>query len=450
MELKIRNRSRVMQFIALAMFITLVWAYAQIEWGPPSSVREQQVTVRGSVLAADGSVLARTVDKKRLYPQGTLAGQVIGMLGDSGGLEGIERTFDEPLARGEDVQLTLDPQAQANVEAALARGVQTHQADHGTVVMMETRTGRILAAATYPPFDPTNWRSVPGMQERVRNRAFLDAYEPGSIMKPLSVAAAVNDGLTSPGTVYTTPMSRFVGGRWGSTINDSVDHPPMLTTQQVLRYSSNVGMSHIVEGFTYERLRGYLADFGWGQEVKLSGAVTARGILKPLGDWNDLERATNSFGQGVSGTTLQMAAAYNTLANDGRYVAPRLIEGAPAGERRDVLRPASARIARTMMRNVVTEGKFASIDGYDIAGKTGTAQVPVPGGYSKTLFISTFAGFFPADEPRVTVAVMVYGAKGGAYQGSQVAAPIFREIASGMFSEWGTPPSTAAVPQEDK
>lgn len=443
MELKIRSRSRLMQIIALMMFATLVWAYAQIEWGPPNSITVKHQTVRGSVLASDGTVLARTLGDKRVYPQGTLAGQVLGMLGDSGGLEGIERTFDDSLQAGQDVRLTLDPSAQAIAETALARGVQTHQAQYGTVVMLETRTGRVLAAATYPPFDPGNWRGKADTQERVKNRAFLDAYEPGSTMKALTIAAALNDGITTPGTVYDTPMSRHVGGRWGHNIGDAVDHPPSLTTQQVLRYSSNVGMSHIVEGFTYQKLRDYLVAYGFGQKVNLTGAVTAQGILKPIEKWNDLERATNSFGQGVSGTTLQVAAAYNAVANDGLYVSPRLIEGAPAGERHEVVRASSARAVRDMLKNVVVEGKFASIDGYDLSGKTGTAQVATENGYSSSVYKSTYAGFFPSDTPRVTVAVMIHGAQ-GEYQGSQVAAPVFREIASGMLSEWGTAPEVTA------
>lgn len=445
MELKIRNRSRWMQVIALLMFATLVWAYAQIEWGPPNTITPRQEVVRGSVLAADGTVLARTLGKQRVYPQGNLAGQVIGMLGDSGGLEGIERTYDDTLKTGQNVQLTLDPAAQAMAEAALARGVQKHRAQYGALVMLETRSGRVLAAATYPPFDPGNWRGKPDTQERVKNRAFLDAYEPGSTMKALTIAAAINDGLTTPGTVYSTPMQRHVGGRWGHNIGDAVDHPASLTTQQVLRYSSNVGMSHIVEGFTYPKLRGYLAAYGFGQKVDMAGAVTAQGILKPIEKWNDLERATNSFGQGVSGTTLQVAAAYNTIANDGVYVAPRLIDGAPAGERREVVGAAAARSVRDMLKSVVVEGKFAAIDGYDLCGKTGTAQVATSSGYSDTVFKSTYAGFFPCDAPRVTLAVMVHGAQ-GEHHGSQVAAPIFREIASGMLSGWGTAPNVTTPP----
>ena len=442
MELKIRNRSRWMQVLALVMFATLVWAYAQIEWGPPNSITTKHETVRGSILAGDGSVLARTLGEQRVYPQGTLAGQVLGMMGDSGGLEGAERTFNDTLQTGQSVQLTLDPSAQAIAETALARGVQAHQGQYGAVIMLETRTGRILAAATYPPFDPGNWRGKPDTQERVKNRAFLDAYEPGSTMKTLTIAAAINDGITTPGTVYDTPMNRHVGGRWGHTIGDAVEHPASLTTQQVLRYSSNVGMSHIVEGFTYQKLRDYLAAYGFGQPVNLSGAVTAQGILKPIEKWNDLERATNSFGQGVSGTTLQVAAAYNAVANDGLYVTPRLVEGAPAGERHEVVRAASARTVREMLKAIVVEGKFASLDGYDLSGKTGTAQVATENGYSDSIYKSTYAGFFPSDTPRVTVAVMVHGAQ-GEHHGSQVAAPIFREIASGMLSEWGTAPEVA-------
>lgn len=452
MELKIRNRSRIMQLLALGMFLTLMWAYAQIEWGPPNTIRTQTETLRGRILASDGSVLARTVKTgegskaavSRVYPQGALAGQVLGMLGTEGGLEGIELAYNDQLGAGRDVKLTLDPMVQTTAEMALARSVQQHRAQYGGVIVIETRTGRILAAANYPAFDPAQWRKFSA--ETRRNRTFVDFFEPGSTMKALTVAAAINDGTTTPTTTYSTPMSRHVGGRWGNTINDVVDHPSILTTQQVLRYSSNVGMSHLVEKFSYQRLHDYLTAYGFGQAVDLPAVSTTRGLIKPLDKWNDLERATNSFGQGVSGSLLQLAAAFNTVGNDGLYLSPRLVEGVPAGQSREVLTPAAARTTRAMLQNVIEEGIFhaAGIKGYPLGGKTGTAQVATAQGYSATLYNSTFAGFIPADSPRVTVAVMVHGPQGQIH-GSQVAAPIYRDIAVRLLSEWGAPPREVAA-----
>ncbi|BDP41866.1 penicillin-binding protein 2 [Deinococcus aetherius] len=450
MEVKIRHRSRLMQLIALAMFLTLVWAYAQLEWGVPQGVKKTAVQSRGAILAADGRVLAGSVNGKRVYPMGPLAGQVVGMLGATEGLEGLEYAYDRRLAAGEDLRLTLDPGVQSAAERALATAIPKHQAEYGSVVVLETRTGRVLAAASYPPFDPNRWREYSGDDRR--NRPFLDVFEPGSTVKGLVVAAALNEGLTTPNTKYETPMHRFVGGRWGSTIRDAVAHPKALTTRQVLRYSSNVGMSHLVEHFPAEKMRGYLGRYGFGEDVNIPTVMTSTGRLQPLRKWDDLVRATNAFGQGMSSTTLQLAAAYNAVANDGLYVSPRLVEGEPAGERREVLRPETARITRAMLQAVIEEGipHQAGLKGYALAGKTGTAQVSEGAkGYASDIYDSVFAGFFPADAPRVTVAVMVHGAK-LEYHGSQLAAPIYRDIASEILSRWATAPLPPTKTPEDQ
>lgn len=433
-----------MQALALLMFLSLVWAYAQLEWGLPHAVRRDVMQSRGTIFAADGSVLARSVKAgngnwKRTYPQGQLAGQVLGMMGDTEGLEGLEAAYNRVLEAGENVKLTLDPRTQASAEAALAEGVKAHRGEYGSVVVMETLTGRILAAASYPPFDPNTWRDFSA--ETRRNRPFLDVFEPGSTVKGLVVAAAMNDGLTTPTTEYNTPMQRHVGGRWGSIIHDAVDHPGRLTTKYVLRYSSNVGMSHIVENFPANDMRTYLLNYGFGQDVQLPVLSTATGRLQNIRKWDDLVRVTNAFGQGMSSTTLQLAAAYNTLANDGLYISPRLVEGAATGTRREVLKPTTARETRQMLEAVIEEGisHAAGLKGYALAGKTGTSQVVVGNKYSDNLYDSVFAGFFPADAPRVTVAVMVHGAKVD-YHGSMLAAPIYKKIAASLFSEWAAAP----------
>ncbi|PNY82371.1 peptidoglycan D,D-transpeptidase FtsI family protein [Deinococcus koreensis] len=451
MEVKIRNRSRLMQLLALVMFLTLVWAYAQLEWGMPQGVKRSVVQARGTILSSDGKVLARSVNGKRIYPQGKLAGQVVGMMGETEGLEGLEFAYNRSLETGQNLTLTIDTGVQAAAEAALARAVPAHQAEYGSVVVLETRTGRVLAAASYPPFDPNNWRTFD--QGDRRNRPFLDVFEPGSTIKGLVVAAALNEGLTTPTTQYDTPMRRYIGGRWGSTINDAVDHPPTLNTQGVLRYSSNVGMSHVVERFSNEKLRSYLTQYGFGTYVDMPVVSTAKGKLQPLRKWDDLVRTTNAFGQGMSSTVLQLASGYNVLANDGLYLSPRLVEGSGGTDRHAVLRPEVARTTRTMLQAVIEEGipGKAGIKGYELAGKTGTAQVVIDRKYSSTIYDSVFAGFFPADAPRVTVAVMVHGAK-FEHHGSQLAAPIFRDIAAQVLSSWGAVPTqaTAAQPASDR
>ena len=446
MELKIRNRSRIIQVIALLAFMSLVWAYAQLEWGLPQNIKRAVLQSRGSILTESGAALARTVDGKRVYPQGKLAGQVIGMMGVTDGLEGLEAAYNSQLSAGQNVTVTLDPAIQATAENVLAKGVKEHQGEYGSVVVMEVRTGKIIAAASYPPFDPNTWKTF--SPEARRNRPFLDRFEPGSTIKGLTVAAALNEGLTTPHTTYDTPMHRYVGGRWGHTIGDAVAHPGKLDIQGILRYSSNVGMSHVVEHFPNQRLRDYLTAYGFGQDVDLPTVITASGTLQPIRQWDDLVRATNAFGQGMSATPLQLAAAYNALANDGRYVSPRLVMSEPAGVSRNVIRVDSAHTIRTLLRNVIRDGipGPAGIQGYDLAGKTGTAQVVVNGKYSNTIYDSVFAGFFPSDAPRITIAVMVHGAK-ERYHGSMLAAPIYRDVAAAIISQWGALP--AAPPQSE-
>lgn len=437
MEVKLRNRSRVMLALWLTAFLLLVYAYAQLELRLPQGYAAQTKIVRGSILAADGTVLARTVGEKRLYPQGALGGQLLGMVGTDGGLEGIEATYQARLAAGEDVTLSIDPRLQAVTESVLARAVKERRGEYGSVVALDVRSGRVLAAASYPPFDPNNWRNSPAADRR--NRPFLDVYEPGSVVKALVVGAALNEGYVTPGTTYTTPMWRKVGR---NVIHDAVAHPPTLTTKQVLRYSSNVGMSHIVEHFAPQDLHRYLGEYGFGRSVDLPGVFAQSGQLQPWRRWSDIVRANNAFGQGMSSTTLQLAAAYNTLANDGVYRSPELVLGEAVGAERRVLRPDTAKTVRELLRAVIEEGipHAAGIPGYSLAGKTGTAQVAQNGGYSKTLFDSVFAGFFPAENPRVTLAVMVHGAR-ESYHGSQLAAPIYRDIAAELFSQWAYPPT---------
>lgn len=440
MEMKIRARSRFMQVVALLAFMSLVWAYAQLEWGMPQAVRKAALQVRGTISTESGAVLARTVDGVRKYPHGMLAGQLLGMMGVDGGLEGLEHAYDTQLAAGQNVVVTLDPGFQAAAESILKKGVLAHQGEYGSVVVMEVKTGKILAAASYPSFDPNQWRSYPATARR--NRPFLDVFEPGSTVKGLVVAAALEDRITTPGTLYNTPMSRRIQARWGATINDVVPHPKALTTQGVLRYSSNVGMSHMVEGFSNQRLYDYLSKYGFGSRLDLPTLSAATGQLQPVSRWDNVVRTTNSFGQGMSSTTLQLAAAYNSLANDGLYVTPRLVRGEAAGQTHEVVGAGSARTLRSLLHNVIRDGisAQAGIKGYDLAGKTGTAQVVVGKRYSTTVYDSVFAGFDSSVQPRVTIAVMVHGARYD-YHGSMLAAPIYRELVATMLSKWAALPS---------
>ncbi|MDR6751653.1 penicillin-binding protein 2 [Deinococcus soli (ex Cha et al. 2016)] len=445
MEVKIRRRSRVVLASSLSALSLLVYAYAQMQMRLPKVNVAVEASERGAIYAGDGSVLAQTLDGKRTYPQGQLAGQLLGMMGTDKGLEGIEQTYNATLASGEDVELTIDPTMQATAEAMLAKYVPEHQAEFGSVVAIETKTGRVLVSATYPPFEPGRWREFPS--EVRRNRPFTDLFEPGSTVKALTVAAALNDHLITPDTTYSTPMTRPVPYQVGKRvaykiIHDAVEHPGVLDTRHVLRYSSNVGMSHIVERFPKQAMFNYFQGYGFGQEVPLPDVFAQTGFMRNWKAWDALVQTNISFGQGVSCTPLQLALAYNVLANDGEYLPPRLIAGRSGPRPHRVLAKSTARVTREMLQAVIEEGipRAAGIQGYKMGGKTGTAQAVVDGRYSHELYDSVFAGFFPADAPKVTMVVMVHGAK-TKYHGSQLAAPIYRDVAAEAISRWALPPA---------
>lgn len=306
--------------------------------------------------------------------------------------------------------------------------------------MLDARTGELRALTSVPGFGPADWKVAP--PERWRNRAALDEYESGSVLKALTVAALLDAGLTTPETRYPTPMRRRVAG---ATIGDIVLHPAVLSTQEILRYSSNVGMTQLVEGVSPQLLRDAFASYGLGEAPHL-GLPTGDGVMQDATDWSELSQATMAFGQGLTVTTLQLAAAFNVLATDGSYVAPRLLVSAPR-QMRQVLRPATAARMREVLHGVIDGGirsKAAPPD-YHVGGKTGTAQVVVDGRYSPEIFSSTFAGFLPAARPRFTVAVMVRGAQ-REFQGSQLAAPIFHDISGVLLSLYVLAPAGVGVP----
>lgn len=435
-DYRVARRASLIAFLTLISFMALAVTLAQLTAPPQDSPvpLHAGAGTRGRLVSADGQILAGGPLQRRQYPQGTVAAQLVGFVGAAGGLEGLERVYDAQLQRGETLNLTLDTRVQAAVEQILADAVARTDAQYATAIVMETRTGDIKAMASTPGFDANAWRGA--SPDRWRNRAALDEYEPGSVVKALTVAALLNEGRTTPDTVYDTPMWRRYAG---ATINDIVGHPKRLKTRQILRYSSNVGMTRLVEDVPPAVLHRYFTAYGFGQPGPLA-LPSGDGLLLEAEDWGALSQATMSFGQGLTVTTLQLVAAFNVIANNGLYVSPQLILGKRPQARR-VLSTATAASMREMLHGVIDEGiqSRAELPGYHVGGKTGTAQVVVDGRYSSQVFSSTFAGFVPADQPLFTVAVMVRGAK-REYQGSQVAAPIFRDATATLLSLQGIPP----------
>lgn len=421
----------------------------------PPATQVKASMVRGSLEAADGTPLAlSTLEDPRLYPLGLSASQLIGFgeRGSGKGLAGLEFDLEKPLSQGQSFRLTVDPQVQAIAEQALWRGLKTAQADWGTAIVMESQSGRLLAVANGPAFDPAAPRGNIERDIAWRNHAFMQALEPGSTIKALTAAVLLEENAARLDTRVYAPMSRRIAG-W--TINDVVQHPETLSLSEVLRYSSNVGITTLAERISRQTLFRYFQKLHFLDEALLPplsrepriAAQVAAPRVRPVDRWGPAEYANATFGQGFLITPLHLAAAYNTLASDGVYRQPILFEG-QTPQSTVVFRPQVARDIRKALTDGLAER--AKLPGYVLGGKTGTAQVVLEGRYSDRVYTALFAGFVPANTPRVTVVVTLFHPKGEHIHGSQVAAPIYREIAAQLLALWGLPPQPQLEPSANQ
>ena len=398
-------------------------------------------------------------DSRRIYPQGELAAQVIGSVNDENdGLTGLEQALDdtvggengeqevvhdargEPIrfdtlteaTTGEDVRLTIDAAIQARAEEAIAAAGEAYSAAGASAVVMDPDTNDVLAMANWPGFDPYD----PGdaSDEQLLNRTTGFTYEPGSTFKAFTVAAAVEEGLVSPETSFYLPPTIKVADR---VIEEAHERPPIhATVAEILAQSSNVGAVKVGMEVGAERFDEWVRRFGFGEPTGVGFPGEEQGILLDVDDYSGSTMGNMPLGQGLSVTPMQMATAYAAIANGGILRNPRLISQA-AGEARPrdiegtrVLSPATASQLRSMLEGVVAAGGTASeveVPGYELAGKTGTAEKAVDGGYSETDYVASFVGFAPARDPELLVAVIVdepmYEHSGGV-----VAAPVFGDI----------------------
>ena len=310
---------------------------------------------------------------------------------------------------GRSIVLTIDRDVQYMAEAELLRAIDDSGAESGAILIMDPRTGEILAMASYPSFDPNAYYEVVDAGVMV-NPAISDQYEPGSVFKVVTMAAAIEEGVILPGSTYNDQASIECGGitvwNWDRASHGLID------MTQVLVQSLNVGTSTIVMEMGPTRFYRQVQAFGFGQQTLVDLQGEAGGILSVPGDanWQESQLCTNSFGQGLAVTPLQMLTAVNAIANDGLMMQPHVVYQVIDGENVYTTQPSpmgrpisaeTAHLVRDMMVQVVDFGVTdAQVEGYSIAGKTGTAQIPVPGGYEDDTSIVTFVGFFPADDPR--------------------------------------------------
>ena len=424
-----------------------------------------------------------TRTSQRVHPSGGLAAPITGWFsGDNKPLGGMESRLDaqltgkdgkstferDPYGRqiatgqiagfdavpGNDVRLTIDRDLQWKAEKALAAQVVATGALSGTAVVMRVSDGAILALANAPTFDPNATGAARGAN--LRNRALEDIYEPGSTGKVMTAAAAIEEGVVKASSPFTVPSTLL---RAGKMFQDSHSHPvEHLTFAGVLATSSNVGTIMAGERVPAATMHDYLAKFGIGRPTGLNFPGESRGILVPAQDWSGTQRYTVLFGQGLSVNAVQAAGVYQTIANGGVRMPPRLVEGVqhadgtlatpPAAAGTRVVSAATAKTVITMLEGVVSkEGTApeARIPGYRVAGKTGTAQRRDDTCKCYRGYTGSFIGLAPADAPQLVVAITLQRPVKG-YYGGTVAAPVFRDIMTYALQELQIPPTGAAPP----
>lgn len=441
-----------------------VWLARKVE--PEQGQRLEQLSIDGIGMVMEG---------RRFYPKGPLLAHVLGFVGMDGlGLEGLERRYELQLhgekrvtilqrdalgrtvfpkglreqvpAAGHALTLTIDEVIQYIAEKELEEAVNNAHAKAGAIIVMEPQTGAILAMAVSPRFDPNTVAALTA--DRWRNRALTDTYEPGSTMKVVVAAAALEEKVMMPGSMVFGENGRMTIAN--TTIHD---HEKMgwMTFAQMIQKSSNIGAAKTGMLLGEQRMYRYLQAFGFGQrtEVDLPGEVS--GLLKSPREWGRRSLASISMGQEVGVTPLQMVSAVSAIANDGVLMKPYVVSEVrdQKGQslknilphvRRRVVSPDTARTLTTILEGVVTNGTGmkAAIAGYRVAGKTGTAQKvdPRTGTYSSTLSVGSFVGFVPADAPRLAMIVVIDEPQGEAW-GGVVAAPVFRRVGEQVLTYLG-------------
>jgi cell division protein FtsI (penicillin-binding protein 3) len=459
----------------LAQRRPFVWVARQLD--PPVAERVRQLGLPG---------VAFVPEYRRYYPQLETAAQVIGFAGrDHTGLEGLESGYEQVMAGaaaervvlrdanagivlsprlslaeaepGRDVHLTLDSHIQHVLQRKLEEAVQRHQAKLAMGVILDPADSAVLAMATVPAFDPNSFQR--SSREVWKNRTVTDHFEPGSTFKIVTAAAALEANLLDPGDTIDCEMG-------GITLEGVLikDHKPfgLLTFREVIARSSNVGAIKVGLRVGRQALFEQIGRFGFGDVTGIDLPGEENGLVRPLDKWHLRDPAYISFGQGVSVTALQLTNAFAAVANGGTLYRPHILAGTGRGGRIEspargaeiIGSPIGASTARTlerMLEAVVEEGtgSAAAVPGYRVAGKTGTAQKPVPGGYSPDKHLASFVGFAPARDPAIVVLVVV-DEPVGLYHGGEVAAPVFAAVAGEVLPYLGAvpdaPPDDVAPP----
>lgn len=408
---------------------------------------------------------------RRYYPTGEVTAHLLGFTDiEDKGQEGMELAFDDSLkgvegakriirdgqrrviegledirlpVPGQDLTLSIDERLQYLAYRELKKAVMQHQARSGSLVLLDTQTGEVLAMVNQPSFNPNSRAKMKGNASR--NRAIADLYEPGSTMKPFAVACALELGLTRPETVIDTNPGQMQVGH--NTVKD-VHNYGVLDVAHILQKSSNVGVTKIALNVPAKKFWAFYNNLGFGQPLETGFPGEATGRLPGYQGWNAFEQATLSFGYGVSTSTLQLGRAYLSLANDGVIPMVSLLKRNKPPETHRIMSSRTAITVRTMLERVVTrEGTAvkASVPGFRVAGKTGTVKKAGPHGYSSHLYMGVFAGIAPASKPRLAMIVMIDEPSAGQYYGGAVAAPVFSSVMEGALRLLNIAPDESAT-----
>jgi cell division protein FtsI (penicillin-binding protein 3) len=412
-------------------------------------------------------------EEHRTYPQGSVAAQVLGFVGTDGkGLSGLELQFDKELAGrpgketvvkdpsgrvidvqgeraevpGRDLHLTLDHSIQANAEEVLRDTVRKWAAKSASAIVLDPRTGAILAMAVQPGYDANRFPSAP--IDLQRNTTVTDTYEPGSTFKLITVAGALSERIVAPTTRFTLPYSLHVADR---VIHDAEERGTVnYSVAQILAHSSNIGAITLAEMLDRTRLSSWITKFGFGRTTGIDFPGESPGIVLQPDKWSGSTIGNVPIGQGIAVTPVQMAAAYAAIANRGIWSRPHLVDhvaggGRPSLKKRRLVSLRTADQLMRMLKDVVAEGtgQYAAMPGYQVAGKTGTAQKPDShGGYATGRYVASFVGIVPASRPRFVILVAVDEPR-GAIWGGTVAAPAFQQIARFDLQYLEVPPDAA-------
>ena len=410
---------------------------------------------------------------KRKYPEGEASAHVVGFTNvEDRGQEGIELAFNSDLAgkagsrrvikdrlgrvvegvgeqvppqEGKDIQLSVDSKVQFFAYQKLRDAVIARKAKAGSVVVLDAVTGEVLALANYPSYVPDKRQNLTG--EQLRNRALTDTFEPGSTMKPITVAMALEAGRIKPQSIIETGPGRFSIG--GFTISDTHNYGT-LTVEGVIQKSSNVGALKIAQKMTPHEMWDTFMALGYGQkpQIQFPGAVTGR--VRPWKTWRPVEQATMSYGYGLSASLFQMAHSYTSFAHDGQVIPVTILKSPEPAVGVKVFSAENARAVRKMLQMAAGPGgtgTLAQTIGYSVGGKSGTAHKQVGKGYARDKYRAWFTGMAPIESPRIIVAVMIDEPSDGKYFGGVAAAPVFSEVVQQTLRMMGVQPDMSVVPQ---